>query len=432
MKIFSSFLNCSLIVFLFSSFLITSAYAGENDCVIKNGMSEELAAYIKTTDSLLAGIGEEATKKQCNANANGENSASASVNKTKSAVVGSMNESIGFSNFATSGRFYIGIALKTEIPAGITRDHERLGKEIERINGMIEMVHGRCAEDTVSTSNLSEDPVYNTSGKTLGTILTEVLKNQVNMMNFYRETVLGDRTDDSYAFILVGDSKVFKSKLQKSYGPDAFEKCNKESDFFKDIKDAFGRITSLGGGIGKGMKEWENAMNLFHSTSSNPEYAETERNVLRNELSNQGMSTKSSQVIMNNLAKYNSQHASEGLSGFVTSIGERVYASIAEFGKAYDGIRDMLTKPQTTDKYMETTQILATLKTDINDDIITDYINAKDLIGPENQSVDETVAKLIDTHVLLESTNSHARSYIKIAEQTCEGQSMGEGNCRYR
>lgn len=101
-----------------------------------------------------------------------------------------MNESIGFSNFATSGRFYIGIALKTEIPAGITRDHERLGKEIERINGMIEMVHGRCAEDTVSTSNLSEDPVYNTSGKTLGTILTEVLKNQVNMMNFYRETVL--------------------------------------------------------------------------------------------------------------------------------------------------------------------------------------------------------------------------------------------------
>ena len=180
------------------------------------------------------------------------------------------------------------------------------------------------------------------------------------------------------------------------------------------------------------MKEWENAMNLLNSNSSNPEYAETERNVLRNELSHQGMSTKSSQVIMNNLAKYNSQHASEGLSGFVTSIGERMYASIAEFGKAYDGIKALLMKPQTTDKYMETKEILATMKTDINEEIIKDYLHAKDLIGPENQSADETVAKLIDTHILLESTNSRAKSYIKIAEQTCDGQSTGQGNCRYR
>lgn len=431
MRISLTFLNRLAITMVSSFFFVASVYAGGGDCAIKDGMSDELTTYLKTTENLLSRVSEEAMKKQCNTNANGENSASASVDKTMSTVVGSMNESIGFSNFYTSGRFYIDIALKTEIPKGITRDHEQLGKEIERINGMIDTVHGRCAESMVPASNLSEDPVYDTSGKTLGTILKEVLKNQVDMMNFYRETVLGDAVDDKYAFILVGDPKVFISKLRGSYGPKAFESCIKKSDFFKSIKDAFGRITSLGGGIEKGMGEWESAMKLLNSNSSDRGYAETERNVLRLEMSDQGMSIKGSQVVMNNLAKYDSQNASEGVSGFISSIGERVYASVNQFEKVYDGIKTMLTKPQTTDKYMQTTQTLATLRTDINREILSDYEKAKSLIGPENLSADETVGKLIDTHILLESTNKFVKPYIKVAEQTCNGQSTGEGNCRY-
>lgn len=128
------------------------------------------------------------------------------------------------------------------------------------------------------------------------------------------------------------------------------------------------------------MKNWEDAMKLLNSNSSDRQHAETERNLLRQELSNQGMSTKGSQVIMNNLAKYNSQNSREGLSGFVSSVGDRIYSSVDQFAKVYDGIKAMLTKPQTTDKYMETTHTLIDLETDINKDIISDYENAKSLI----------------------------------------------------
>lgn len=415
---------------------MTSAYALGSDCTIKDGMSEELATYLKTTESLLSRIGEEAAKKQCNTNANGENSASASVDKTMSTVVGTMNESIGFSNFSTSGRFYIDIALKTEIPPSITRDHERLGKEIERINGMIETVHSQCAEGVVPTSNLSEDPVYNTSGKSLGTILTEVLKNQVDMMNFYRQTVLGDVTNDTYSFILVGDPKVFRSKFQKSYGPDAFGKCVEESDFFKSIKDAGKRIVNLGGGIEKGMKAWSDATRLLNSNSSDREYAETERNVLRDEMSRQGMSTKGSQATMNCLAKYNSTGVrcgiADGLFATASAVTEDVYSSITQIGSsAYDTLKKMLTKPQTTEQYVETTNILVTLKTDINDEIINDYIKAKNLIGPENLSADETVASLIDAHILIETTTKSLPPIIKLSEKICNAQNTGAGNCRF-
>lgn len=180
------------------------------------------------------------------------------------------------------------------------------------------------------------------------------------------------------------------------------------------------------------MGDWERAWKLLNSNSSDREYADLERNVLRDEMSRQGMGTKGSHVIMNNLAKYNGQAPSEGLTGFVSDIGDRVYASVGQFGKVYDDLRGMLKKPQTTDRYMETTQVLESLKTDINQDILGDYENAKSLMGPENQSADETVAKLIDTHILLESTNEFVKPYIKVAEQTCDEQDTGKGNCRYK
>lgn len=242
MKIPHTFLRRISIIVLMSSLTLGSVWA-EETCVIKSGMSKELSTYIRTVDALRGRLETEAMKKQCGSN--GPESGSARAQKTTSAIIGSMNESIGFSNFYTSGRFYIDLALKSEIPYGITRDHDQLGQEIELIKSTIEIVHNQCAEDTTLSSNLSDDPLYSTSGKSFGAVLKEVLGNQIDMMNFYRATVLGDDTSGQ-AFILVGDSAKFVSDFQSHYGPDAYGKCNAESDFFKNIKDSFNRITTLG------------------------------------------------------------------------------------------------------------------------------------------------------------------------------------------
>lgn len=180
------------------------------------------------------------------------------------------------------------------------------------------------------------------------------------------------------------------------------------------------------------MGEWRSAMDLLRSNNSNPERAETERNLLRNEVSSQGISTKGSKVILNNLAKYDAENKHEGLSGFISSIGERVYSSIDQFSETYSGLKDNLKKARNTDEYIRTASVLATLKTDINDEIIKDYENTKSLIGPENLSADTTVGHLIDTHILLEATNAHIQPYIKVSEQTCDAQSKGEGNCQFK
>lgn len=299
----------------------------------------------------------------------------------------------------------------------------------------MELVYDRCGENTVSSTNLSEDPQYSTTGKSFATILREVLQNQVDMMNFYRATVLGDNTTGQ-KFILVGNSDDFVSQVQSHYGPQAFGECNGSSDFFAGVQKSFGRIGQMGDGIKNGMNEWEQANTLLNSNSMNREYAETERNVLRAELGRQGIGTKASQSILNCLAKYNSTGLRCGLVGGLSDIAKTITenknAIVDQFEKTYNALKNMLTKPQTTDQYVKTTEAINALKIGINSDIVADYTNAKNLIGPENLSADETVGSLIDTHILLESTNTQIKSYIKVSEQTCNAQSKGEGNCTFR
>lgn len=127
MKRSHTFLGRTIVFMVLSFCTVDFSYAAATAtqaCSINQGLSEELTAYVATLGKLLSKIETEATKKGCGTD--GTESTSANINKTASAFVGSMNESIGFSNFTTSTRFYVGMALRTEIPPGITRGHEQL------------------------------------------------------------------------------------------------------------------------------------------------------------------------------------------------------------------------------------------------------------------------------------------------------------------
>ncbi len=132
------------------------------------------------------------------------------------------------------------------------------------------------------------------------------------------------------------------------------------------------------------MDEWERASALLNSNSASREYAETERNVLRAELGRQGVSTKTSQATLNCLSHYNSTGLRcgivGGLTNVVTTVNDNKDAIVRQFEETYATLKAMLTKPQTTDKYMETLKAINALKVGINTDIVADYTNTKNLI----------------------------------------------------
>jgi len=80
---------------------------------------------------------------------------------------------------------------------------------------------------------------------------------------------------------------------------------------------------------------------------------------------------------------------------------------------------------------MKTYQNFQVVKNDIFDEITSDYIRAKSLMGPENQVMDTNVANLIATHILLEQTLEKMRPYEKISTRTCTEQGKNvPANCR--
>ena len=221
--------------------------------------------------------------------------------------------------------------------------------------------------------------------------------------------------------------------MKANYGPNAFTKANNcEPGVSASIAEALQRIKDGGLGIDKGIEEWTNALKLLNGDK----YEETERNLLRDELSKQGLSTKSSQAIMNNLEIYNAKDTHNGVAGFVKSIGERVSSSIDQFTATFSGmstyLKEMYNRPEktiTTAEYIAKNWQFTTEK-DIAQEIIQDYENTKSNIGPENQNTDEIVAKLMDIHMNLESINKYLQPFIKVSQKICNDQSTGNGNCQ--
>lgn len=169
----------------------------------------------------------------------------------------------------------------------------------------MEIVYAHCAENSVAENNFLETDPYETKGKTNGTIIQELLINQVEMMNFYRATVLGDEAPYS-SFKLVGNSEQFETDMIDHYGPQGFAECIQKNDVFKGIKEALTRISTGGGSIETGMQEWKNASLLLNNANNDQNNAEKRRNVFRIKLGAQGISMDFSQTTVNNMIKYGS------------------------------------------------------------------------------------------------------------------------------
>lgn len=210
------------------------------DCSIRDGVTAELSTYLSNVDTVLSAI---PTDNKCQPNANGKNSATASIEQAISSIVGTINNSLSLTNFFTSTRFYVGIALKTEVPPGFTRDHTSLIRSLDRIERKMEDVYARCATDLPMPAVSMKDANYSTDGKKVDAVLKDMLGNASNMLNFYRETVLGDNTEGDYSLILI--PKDFETSLAKTHGPKAFECSAKKEPFFKKITDAIDKIANF-------------------------------------------------------------------------------------------------------------------------------------------------------------------------------------------
>lgn len=419
---------------------ISNAWAA--GCAIKEAPSPALRNYIKGLDNLISEAVRLGGTGNCNSNAEGNRNATSDVDKAQSSVMGSVNKSLNTSNVVTSFRYTVNLVRRTELPAGIRRDSSLLDQRQRTLIAAIDSTASSCGSDVVFDSEVSPFPPYSTKGKKVGDVLADALSNHTNVMEAYREAVLGDEPVTVTDLSLVPPG--FIDSLKDAYGPKAMEACNTsgEGTFFEKMKQAIDRIGNIGNTMQNGTQDWKDAWAMMQG--SHKQQDKLEKQLLRQELSRQGLSTSSSERAVRNLDAYNRGEGWQGINGSMQGIGEAVNNGVAMVQGLYDeassvggqytaGFKAGQPKPEdskNTDQYLERYRNLGDLKTEVGKEVAAEFEQAKASISDENVSVDNNVGQLIEMHVILSKTLKAIDPYKKTSTKACKDQAQNKGgNC---
>ncbi|MDQ1343693.1 MAG: hypothetical protein QG650_413 [Patescibacteria group bacterium] len=180
----------SCLIAAVSAFAGISSVAAAGSCTIKEAPDQALQDYLKGIDNLVTAAANQGGKGNCQTPEDGSRTATSDVSKAQSSVIGSVNKALTTSNVVTSFRYTVNLIRRTELPAGIRRDHAQLDRRQRALMSAIDAVSSSCGSETVFESDVSPYAPYSTEGRTVGKVLEEALTNHTDVMELYRETVL--------------------------------------------------------------------------------------------------------------------------------------------------------------------------------------------------------------------------------------------------
>lgn len=410
------------------SLSITTTSFAASACVIDSSPSPLMADYLTRLDAAINKLEYTTSSQICKTVPDNKRRGSDNIEQGASAIVKNTNRALTQDDYMSASRFSIDLVIRSEIPNALRRDYNLLLSKQNRLNSLIDTIYGKCAGDLEVDTNLINDETY-TTGKPPKSILWDLagdlLNNHIRIIGFYRESVIGTPPTKSGFFLVDPD---FEWEIPDLYGPKGTEICNKKWDPFKRVTDAVDRIGNLGGGIERGTEDWKIAWALLQSPWAN--YTKVERNILAKELTRQWLSSKSSAVILRNLAYYNKTEQHRGLTGFVEDVGDRVSQGFWVIKKNYNDLIDNLNKSNNTDQYLDRFRNIESLKTNLAKEIYTDYQSLMDSISDENLNTDEINGRLTDIYNEVNNMTTVLNPARRVAKDTCNQQTKNAGgNC---
>lgn len=420
----------ALVIALSVSTGFSNAWAA-GSCSIKDAPDKAVQDYVKGVDKMIS----EAMRVSGNATCqdpSGNRTATSDADKAQSSVMGSVNRSLKTTNVMTSFRFTVDLIRRTELPAGIRRDHSLLDQRQKKLIAAIDSVASNCGSDVVFDTEVSPFPSYVTKNAKVGDVLQDLLSNHTDVMNVYREAVLGDEPGSQPTLTFAPDG--FVSSVKADYGPKAIAACNTtgEGTFFEKMKQAVDRIGNLGNVMQNGTQDWKDAWAMLQGNAKGQD--KLEKRLLRQEMARQGMSTSSSERAVRNLDAYNRGEGWQGINGSVTGVGEAVNNGVAMVKGMYDEASNAagqyasgFSKPtqprpedaKNTDDYLLRYANLAALKSDVAGEIANDYVQASASISDDNSSADNNVGQLLEMHVVLSKTLKTMAPYCETSRKAC-------------
>lgn len=278
------------ITFFFLILMIQNTFA---ECSIKDSPAQVLNDYISNLRKVVNNVTKDL------ASSWKDNS---TLLKVEQDFIRSMNTIIDFDWYYSSFEFTT-LEITNEVPYEVKRDRVMLKNELRNLQNYLERIVRRWYSNNLVKNACSW--VENCSlSWNWQQVITELIKNTENVISLFESSILWDASQTDNKFILVPTN--FRDEVIKYYNKSTLSDCSLSDWWFWDrASKAMEKISLDSQYMKDATKKWIDAWNLLTWKVSKEEERQLEKDLLRKELSRQGLPANQAQVIMNNLEKYN-------------------------------------------------------------------------------------------------------------------------------
>ncbi|MDD5213707.1 MAG: hypothetical protein PHG82_04755 [Candidatus Gracilibacteria bacterium] len=290
-----------------------AADSNATDCSVKP-TSDAILDYIKDDRKIVSNI---------ISNLDGGNDASTLGGKTvdtydkiRSKMIGLSNSIFSWNGYESYFKFYVTLPLspvEQEIPYEIMRDHKIIQNEGKTLEKILQKLV-KNGTDSSSVKNLCDgvagDGCSGLEGKTARDVITKLMENNSNIADLYRLSVLGEVANFKGDLFLID-----KDKLTSYYKEDRVTTYSQNCGFAKKGMDKIKEILDWQKITKQGLIQWDEALLRLRcsgvesagvcSDKDSKKYKEIEKNLLKNELRRQGLSSNMTKKMLQNLDNFN-------------------------------------------------------------------------------------------------------------------------------
>ncbi|MCP4523749.1 MAG: hypothetical protein GY828_06060, partial [Candidatus Gracilibacteria bacterium] len=346
------------------------------------------------------------------------------------------NEAFDFNGYYSYFKYYAVFPISNEVPYEVKRDYRILENENKGLKKYVENIvkTGKSNIDIIGVCEGIEgkcdykNKIKNTE------LIGKLIQNNQSILDLYRNVVIGELKTNDYDYQLVSNN--FEAEVKTNYSIASYSKCGEEEGgFFETISKSIANIGTLNKQGTDGIQKWEDAWGLLvGKDTSKSEYQKLEKDLLKKELSRQGVSGDNQQNMLEALDKYNSTGFSQNNNFIVNSYNNIKNKLEKEFKKFDDEIiGDFFEKEEGEEvsiKDINRASLNSEGSENIKKRIDTLYLEQSNFEGVSELNTDNTRARIISTYIeISNSINTLNKTTCRVAVKVCKAQDSSKGDC---
>lgn len=394
----------------------------KNSCKIQDAPAKALEVYIDNINTILSEIQSSLSK---------TDSSPGTIEQERLRILWSLSSITNFSSHYSSFDFYVALPITTEIPYPVKRDHQRLQQQTDTLTTTLQRLVRRWHGSTIVSDPCSGIDNCDFRDVSVRYILTELIKNNKNITDFYRLSIIGKPYSQSSDFVIVPDG--FDADIEEHYNSGTLFDCSQCDEWFADrLNTSIDKISNLSSEWSDGIQKWKDAWARLIGGSETGRNLRSEQELLNKKLAQDGVSGDAAEVVVNNLTKTWWFSTNNPLFNSANYTFSRANQDIDSFKEAsLDHLLDtsqeeipIVIITQTSNEKQRTE--------DIANNVASLYEKQLPFIRVQDSTSQKLIAKIIQMHYSLTNSINILDPVVDDAEIVCDSQWQGKWKCQYR